>query len=189
MARRFYPTRPQTGTPGAGIGVEIVGIAEVQGVLAKYQQPELDRKITLGLKAAGRKMSKSVRSAAPARVRTGVKPGFGAGSNHRSGDLYRSIASKTLRGSPPAVAVGPVGRHSSMRHLAIRTTKAHLIRPYQGAVLEWAGAYATAVHHPGNHAHPWVATGISRAHDAAMRAAANAIFRDFVADPAIGGDD
>lgn len=183
-------SRPQSAS-GVGFGVELVGLPEMRAILAKYEQPQLDKKLSLGLKAAGRSLSKSVRSSYSGSVRS-VRPGFRKGSAYRQGDLYRSIGSRTLRGNPPAVVVGPVrGRATSMRHLAIRPTKAHVISPLRTHFLAVAsfGTFATVVHHPGNHAHPWVERGIDAGHDAAIDKAANAIFRDFVADPAIGGDD
>ncbi len=193
--RRPWGGSNPTGVAGAGFGVEIVGLPEIEAILAQYRQPQLDAKLKLGMQAGGRVLAKSVRAAAPQRVRAGVRPGFRKGINHHPGDLYRSIRSRSLRGSPPAVAVGPM---SPMRHLAIRTTEPHIISPLSGHFLAVfsGGRFAKVVHHPGNRAHPWVEAGVRSGRQAAIDAARAAIFRRYIRDvrvavtaSGIGGDD
>lgn len=179
------------GPVAGGFGVEVVGQEAIQSLLRGYRQPELDDKLKVGLKAAGSVLRKSVQRAAPARVRAGVKPGFGQNkdgrpSSHKAGDLYRSIGAKTLRGTPIAIAVGPVKRHSWMRHLAINPTRAHDIKAESHGL--WIGnRWTNIVHHPGNHAHPWVAAGVSSGRAGAMDAAARAIFSNVKRDPSWSG--
>lgn len=175
-----------------GFGVEVVGQEAITALLRGYRQPELDDKLKVGLKAAGSVLRKSVQRAAPARIKgAGVKPGFtrtksGAPSKHQGGDLFKSIGAKTLRGTPIAIAVGPVKRHSGMRHLAINPTKAHDIKADVHGL--WIGnRWTNIVHHPGNHAHPWVAAGVSSGRAGAMDAAARSIFSNVKRDPSWSG--
>jgi len=176
------PARWGGGTVGGGFGVEVVGQEAIQSLLRGYRQPELDEKLKVGLKRAGSELRKSVQRAAPARVRSGVEPGFKQPSSHKAGDLYRSIGAKTLRGTPIAVVVGPVKRHSKMRHLALRPTRPHIITSRDGSI--WIGTrWTRIVHHPGNHAHPWVASGVTAGRAKAMDAAARAIFSNVKRDP------
>ncbi len=152
-------------------GTELRNDARVVRALAGFTGPELDAKLLRGAQAAGRVIARSIRAKAPPEVR----PGFGSGSSYRAGDLRRSIRSKTLRGSPRAVAVGPM---SKMRHLAIRATKPHVLLPFRSlAMAIGEGRFAEVAHHPGNHPHPWVEAGINEARDAAIEAARRAIFR------------
>ena len=164
-------------TEGGGFGVEVQGLPEVQALLKGYQGAELDAKMTAGLKASGSIFRQTIRQAAIREFggRSGVRPGFKRGTSHRAGDLYRSIGYRTLRGSPIALAVGPVGRHSGMRHLAIRRTKEHDITSVRGWLWE-GGGFASIIHHPGNASHPWVAAGVSAGRERAVNAAAGGIF-------------
>lgn len=165
-----------------GFGVEVVGQEAITELLRGYQQPQVDEKLKVGLKAAGSVLRKSVQQAAPARVKAGVRPGFGKDSNHKAGDLYRSIGAKSLRGTPIAVVVGPVKRHSGMRHLALLPTKPHIIRSSGGGL--WLGTrWTSIVHHPGNRAHPWVGAGVAAGRARAMDAAARAVFSNVKRDP------
>lgn len=154
--------------------VIIEGDERIARRLAAFTGAELDAKLKRGLQAEGRVFARAVREAAPARIKRGVKPGFGAGSSARAGDLYRSIKSKTLRGSPPAVAVGPM---APFRHLAIAPTRAHDIAPRRLPFLVVFGRFVPVVHHPGNRAHPWVAAGIAAGRERAFAAARRAILR------------
>ena len=176
-----------------GSGVTIEGMPEVQALLRSYQSPEVDKKLKVGVKAAGAVMRAAIKPLAP----SGVRPGFGKGSKYAQGNLQKSVKSKTLRGTPIAVAVGPMSR---MRHLAIRPTQPHDIRPKAADYL-WStgthpflrigstGGFAEVVHHPGNHAHPWVRAGIASSQARAMEAAASAIFSAVLHDPNSGGDE
>ena len=156
--------------------VRVEGDKAIAELLAGYTGTALDAKLKRGLQARGKLLGKYIRQAAPENVKRGVRPGFGKASPARAGDLYRSIRSKTLRGSPPAVAVGPMSRY---RHLAIATTKPHIISPLARSFLAIGsgGRFATVAHHPGNRAHPWVAAGIAAGRDESFEAAKKAIFR------------
>lgn len=172
-------------TEGGGFGVEVQGLPEVQALLAGYQGAELDAKMKAGLKAAGSIFRQSIRQAAPGSVRAGVRPGFKKGGEHRAGDLYKSIGYRVLRGASLAVAVGPVGKHSGMRHLAIRPTRAHRITSVHGWL--WInGQYTVIAHHPGNASHPWVAAGVAAGRARAVDVAGNAIWQDVRKDVAAG---
>lgn len=156
--------------------IKVEGAPEIARRLAQYQGAELDAKLKKGLQSQGRALAKSVRQAAPANVRSGVKPGFGKKSSAKAGDLYRSIKSKTLRRYPIAVVVGPMVPY---RHLAIGRTKPHIITAKKGHFLGIGGdRFATVVHHPGNRAHPWVAAGIEAGRERGLEAARKAIFRN-----------
>ena len=156
--------------------VRVTGDKAIMELLAGYTGTALDAKLKRGLQAQGRLLGKYIRQAAPEHIKRGVRPGFGKNSSARAGDLYRSIRSKTLRGSPPAVAVGTMSRY---RHLAIATTKPHIISPLARSFLAIGsgGRFATMAHHPGNRAHPWVAAGIAAGRDESFEAAKKAIFR------------
>ena len=161
--------------------VRLEGDKEMLELLAGYTGTAVDAKLKRGLQAQGKLLARYVRQAAPERIKRGVRPGFGRTSTARAGDLYRSIRSKTLRGSPPAVAVGPMSRY---RHLAIAPTTPHIISPLSRHFLAVASGsrFATVVHHPGNRAHPWVAAGIAAGRDESFEAAKRAIFRAIAKD-------
>jgi len=155
--------------------VSIENLDAVRAALAKWEGSELDAKLKKGVQSGGRAIAKGIRATIPHGA-GGTKSGFKDQSKTPPGTLYRSIKSKTLRGSPPAVAVGPMARY---RHLAIRPTRAHILLPVGSAFLAigTGGLFREVVHHPGNKAHPWVDAGINAKHDAAIQAAGKAIFK------------
>ncbi len=157
--------------------VVMQGYDEALKKLQAFEQPALDRKLKKGVQSGARVYRKAIQRGAPARVKAGVDPGFGRNSSAKRGGLYKSIKSKTLRGSPPAAVAGPTSRY---RHLAINATKPHRIAALslRGGLAIGGNRFARVVHHPGNQPHPWVGAAVAGSRGAGLEAMRKAIVKE-----------
>ncbi len=101
------------------------------------------------LQALDRAADKDRNKAIVAGARVLVAP-MRAAAPKVTGTLRKSVKVSNRRGS---VSVGPTARH---RHLVIRGTRPHEIRPKDDGSLRFGGGHAEVVHHPGSKGNPFV---------------------------------
>lgn len=166
MPMKSFGVSKATGTLTAGgLIAQLDGADEVIAKLTQFEGAELDAIMKKGLQARGRVLSKAIRA--------GFHP---RGHGKTPGRMLKSIRSKTLRGSPPAVVVGPMAPY---RQFVIRGTRPHVVSSLGKHALAIAsgGRFARVIHHPGARANPFVATSIAGAREASLEAARRAILK------------
>jgi hypothetical protein len=125
---------------------------EFQDFLKAWQEPSVKRTLRAAASAYGRTLKPILQAATPV-ARPGNPYATGPGNLQRSTRFKRMRASYGI-----GVVIAPMGRSAFYRRFVVGGTKPHVILPRsQGGRLAIAGGFATAVHHPGARANPYVA--------------------------------
>jgi len=141
--------------------IQLVGLEEVQRLLAKYDEKTLKRTLQKASSASAKFLKPKAQAAAP----------------RRTGKLRKSISATQAKRDRPAAIVKARPKVAFYRHMVIGGTKAHRIRfPDQKA----AGVSKALgnIQHPGSKANPFMERTADRYGDEAIKVAHKIILEE-----------
>lgn len=129
----------------------VEGEEVVSRYLERFEQPELGRRLQRVATAGAGALVRPIREEAKRSFR---------GHGRNPGLLAKSVRARRGRRDRPSVVVGPTAPH---RHLVIRGTRPHIIKPRTQPLLYFNGRWwAGAVNHPGARPNPFVERAVER---------------------------
>lgn len=151
---------------------------ELQQFLKAWEEPAVKRTLGAAASAYGRTVKPILRAATPV-ARPGNRYASGPGSLQRA-TRYKRMSARFGIG----VVIAPMGRTAYYRRWVVGGTKPHVILPKTpGRRIRIAGGFATAVHHPGAKANPYVERVGAQTEEIGSRAAETVIFAGLDARP------
>ena len=147
---------------------------EVEKWLEPWREPAVLKTLRRAASAYGRAGRKVLRAATPVAPPGNIYAREAGGA----GNLQRSTKSRRIRSNPAiGVVIGPMGNTAYYRHMVTGGTKPHVILPTTvGGRLRLLGGFASAVHHPGARANPYVERARGAVESAGYAAAERVVF-------------